>query len=138
MSVSTGEWIGIGIGAAILLIVIGYLIYKHIEKKNNERIENERAINLTNAEWKAGRSPEAVAGRRRALIDSSVARDKEFEKSNLDATINNPSWKYRSESYLQNVADTANISSPVRVPASTPKPRKKSKEKKVSKKKAKK
>lgn len=33
MSVSTGEWIGIGIGAAVLIIIIGYLIYKHAKKQ---------------------------------------------------------------------------------------------------------
>lgn len=34
MSVSTGEWIGIGIGAAVLIIIIGYLIYKHTKKQS--------------------------------------------------------------------------------------------------------
>lgn len=38
MSVSTGEWIGIGIGLTVLLIVIGYLIY-NLSQKRKERLE---------------------------------------------------------------------------------------------------
>ena len=43
MSVSTGEWVGIGIGLTVLLIVIGYLIYKH----NKNRKERLKAYKLT-------------------------------------------------------------------------------------------
>ena len=123
MSVSTGEWIGIGIGAAVLLIVIGYLIYKHIEKKQAEYQQSlvygigdklyanaaaKHNEDVKSGNWTADSSTRELADRNYQAHQDRVLDAVRRRDQNKKGTVNSP------------------------------KPRKKSKEKKVSKKKTKK
>ena len=124
MSVSTGEWIGIGIGAAVLLIVIGYLIYNLSQKRKQQNgIGDKMFANVGSQSANVGSQSANVGSQSASVLwpDEWKIADRNYQAHQdrvLDAVRRRD----------QNKKGTVN----------SPKPRKKSKEKKVSKKKAKK